>query len=129
MPSLFTKIIQGEIPSYKIYEDEWTYAFLDINPINLATLLLSLKLSMITSLMYQSHTTALSSRQLFLLGKAILKATGCKRIGSVVLGFDVPHFHYHLLPLWDSSDINFRKAKPRESHEMEGIQKLIVKQL
>ena len=126
MASLFTKIIRGEIPSYKIYEDEYTYAFLDINPINLGHTLIVPKVEHDHFLdVPEPHYSAVFKAAVPI-GCAVMKATGCKRIGSVVLGFDVPHFHYHLLPLWDSSDISFRKAKPREGHEMESIQKLIV---
>ena len=82
MPSLFTKIIQGEIPSYKIYEDEWTYAFLDINPINLGHTLIVPKIEHDHFLdVPEPHYSAVFKAALPV-GKAILKETGCKRIGS-----------------------------------------------
>ena len=129
MATLFSKIIKGELPSYKIYEDEWTFAFLDINPINLGHTLIVPKVEKDHFLDVPEPYYSAVFKASVPIGKAIMAATDCKRVGSVVLGFDVPHFHYHLLPLWDSSDINFRKAKARENHEMEGIQKRILEKL
>jgi len=129
MSSLFSKIIKGEIPSFKIYEDEYTFAFLDINPINLGHTLIVPKIEHDHFLDVPEPYYSAVFKAAVPIGKAIMKATSCKRIGSVILGFDVPHFHYHVLPLWDSSDVSFKKAKPRETHEMENIQKSIVENL
>ena len=129
MSSLFSKIIKGEIPSFKIYEDEYTFAFLDINPINLGHTLIVPKIEHDHFLDVPEPYYSAVFKAAVPIGKAIMKATSCKRIGSVILGFDVPHFHYHVLPLWDSSDVSFKKAKPRETHEMENTQKSIVENL
>ncbi|MDC0254351.1 HIT family protein [Bacteriovoracales bacterium] len=129
MSSLFSKIIKGEIPSFKIYEDEYTFAFLDINPINLGHTLIVPKVEHDHCLDVPEPYYSAVFKAAVPIGKAIMKATSCKRIGSVILGFDVPHFHYHVLPLWDSSDVSFKKAKSRETHEMENIQKSIVENL
>ncbi|MEE2743969.1 MAG: HIT family protein [Bdellovibrionota bacterium] len=129
MSSLFSKIIKGEIPSFKIYEDEYTFAFLDINPINLGHTLIVPKIEHDHFLDVPEPYYSAVFKAAVPIGKAIMKATSCKRIGSVILGFDVPHFHYHVLPLWDASDVSFKKAKSRETREMENIQKSIVENL
>ncbi len=129
MSSLFSKIIKGEIPSFKIYEDEYTFAFLDINPINLGHTLIVPKVEFDHFLdVPEPHYSAVF-KTATPIGRAIMKATSCQRIGSVILGFDVPHFHYHVVPLWNSSDISFSKAGPRETHEMEKMQKSILDNL
>ena len=109
--SIFTRIVQGEIPSYKIAEDDRFYAFLDINP------------------MQRGHTLVIPKREvdylfdlseeelgaLFIFARrvalAIQQVVPCKRIGVAVLGMEVPHTHVHLVPLNRERDIDFSKSK------------------
>jgi histidine triad (HIT) family protein len=121
MPSIFTRIISGEIPSYKIYEDESYFAFLDISPLSKGHTLVVPKIevdyifelddNIYLGLMKVSKHIAL----------AIQAAVPCKRVGIAVVGLEVPHAHVHLIPL-HSGAINFSDPKlsvPKE--EMEQI--------
>lgn len=109
MASLFTKIINGEIPCYKIYESENCLAFLDINPNSIGhTLCIPKKEED-----YIFDLDSSSYNELFLFSKkiaiAIKKAIPCERISLSVIGLEVPHAHIHLIPINSMSDANFSK--------------------
>lgn len=117
MSSIFSKIIAGEIPSYKIAETETCYAFLDINPLTEGHTLVVPKReidylfdvddSLYLELVAFSKTIAV----------ALKKALKCERVGMAVLGFDVNHAHIHLVPLEKASDLNFSNEKLKLSQE------------
>jgi len=111
MASIFTKIVQGEIPSYKVAEDDRFYAFLDINPIQPGHTLVIPK----NEVDYIFDLPQEEAGALFIfaqqVAKAIKKVISCKRIGVAVLGLEVPHAHIHLLPLNRERDIDF--SQPR----------------
>lgn len=117
MPSIFTKIINGEIPSYKIAEDENYYAFLDIFPIAKAHALVVPKHE--TDYIFALDDNTLGGLMVFAkrVAKAIEKSVECKRIGVVVLGLEVPHAHIHLIPLNNEADVDFKKPKLQFSPE------------
>ena len=99
MASIFSKIVKGEIPSYKVAEDEHYYAFLDINPLQKGhTLVIPKKET--------DYLFDLSDEEL-----AIGKTIPCQRVGVAVLGLDVPHAHVHLVPLNGGDDMNFCNPK------------------
>jgi len=112
MPTIFTKIARGEIPSYKVAENENYYAFLDINPLTKGhTLVIPKK-----EVDYLFDLDDETYRGLFdfvkRVGAAIEKKISCKRLGMVVYGLDVPHVHIHLIPLFGvGNEINFSKPK------------------
>ncbi|MFN4151550.1 MAG: HIT family protein [Candidatus Sericytochromatia bacterium] len=118
MASIFTKIINGEIPSYKVFEDEYTYAFLDINPINLGHTLIVPKIEEDYFLDVPEPYYSAVFKTAKVVAGAIHQATGCVRVGTVIAGFDVPHFHYHLVPMNDISDLDFKKGHKRTEDEM-----------
>lgn len=111
MASIFTKIVNGEIPSYKVAEDDNFYAFLDINPMAEGHTLVIPK----RETDYLFDIEDLEYQQLLLFAKkvalAIKEAIPCKRVGVAVLGMEVPHAHIHLVPLQSEKDMDFRKAK------------------
>ncbi len=111
MASIFTKIIKGEIPSYKVAENDLCYAFLDISPLAEGhTLVVPKKeVDYIFDLDYADYAalTAFARK----VAKAQKKAIPCKRIGVAVLGMEVPHAHIHLVPLQSEADLDFRKKK------------------
>lgn len=111
MASIFTKIIQGEIPSYKIAENDKFFAFLDIMPLAIGHVLVVPKMEI--DYIFDLDESLLSEMLLFAkpIAKAIEKAVPCKRIGLAVIGLEVPHAHLHLVPLNTVSDINFSKPK------------------
>lgn len=117
MDTVFSKIVRGEIPSYKVAEDGNYYAFLDINPIKEGHTLVIPKQQV--DYIFDLDAQTLTGLTLFAqrVAAAIKKATGCKRVGVVVLGLEVPHAHIHLIPLDKESDVDFRKPKLQLSKE------------
>ena len=108
MPSIFTKIINGEIPCYKIAEDENFFAFLDINPNARGHTLCIPKIEVDKIMDLDEHAymglMAFSRK----VGKAIEAAIACKRVGMTVIGLEVPHVHVHLIPLNGMKDATFQ---------------------
>ncbi len=111
MATIFTRIIKGEIPSYKIAEDERYFAFLDINPLRAGHTLVVPKQE--TDYIFDLDDDQLCA--LFLFSKkvaaAIKEAIPCNRIGVAILGLEVPHAHIHLVPMDSMEDVNFRNPK------------------
>ena len=125
MASIFTKIIQGEIPSYKVAEDERFFAFLDINPNTKGHTLVipkqevnkifDLDKEMYTGLMDFSYRVA----------KALEKVVPCKRIGMSVIGLEVPHVHVHLIPINQMDDMRFINKETLSQEEFIELAKQI----
>ncbi len=111
MATIFTKIINGEIPSYKIAEDERFLAFLDINPLAKGHTLVVPKVE--TDYLFDLDADLLGDMMKFSkkVALAIDKTMDCKRVGVAVLGLEVPHAHIHLCPINDLYDIEFSKPK------------------
>lgn len=118
MPTIFTKIAKGEIPSYKVAENEDFYAFLDIAPMAKGHTLVIPKHVEDDYIFNLDEATYMGlcafARKVALAVKA---AISCKRVGVAVLGMEVPHTHIHLVPLQKESDMDFRKAKLELSSE------------
>jgi histidine triad (HIT) family protein len=111
MATIFTKIVKGEIPSFKIAEDDHYYAFLDINPLSKGHTLVIPKLE--TDYIFDLDDETLAGLMVFSkkVAVAIQTAIPCLRIGVAVLGLEVPHAHIHLVPLQRETDINFTNPK------------------
>lgn len=122
MASIFSKIASGEIPSYKVAEDERHYAFLDINPMARGHVLCIPRREV--DYIFDLDDEEFAALQLFSkrVAEAMKEALPCKRIGVAVLGMEVPHAHIHLVPLNSEKDMDFRAAKlTLEAEEMEQI--------
>ncbi len=117
MGSIFSKIIAGEIPSYKVAEDEHFYAFLDIRPLAKGHTLVVPKVEI--DYIFDLGDEQLSSYILFArkVAHAIERVVPCKRIGMSVIGLEVPHAHIHLLPIRSVSDMNFSNPPLQMSPE------------
>ena len=111
MATIFTRIIKGEIPCYKIYEDENYFAFLDINPLQKGHTLVIPKKEDDYIFNLDEKTYAGLCAFARKVAKAIEAAIPCKRVGVAVLGMEVPHTHIHLVPLNTEADMDFRKSK------------------
>ncbi|MEQ8358545.1 MAG: HIT domain-containing protein [Cytophagales bacterium] len=129
MSGLFLKIIKGEIPSYKVYEDENTFAFLDINPAAKGhTLVIPKKeVDLLWDLENKDYRAVLDSAKR--IATAIQKSVECKRVGMAVVGLEVPHAHVHLIPLNTMSDFSFSNKLQFSEEEFKSIQKRIVRNL
>ena len=111
MASIFSRIVVGDIPSYKVAEDERFYAFLDINPLTEGHTLVIPKKEVDYIFDLDPETYAGLWEFAARVAKAVKKAVPCKRVGVAVLGMEVPHAHIHLVPLQTEGDMDFRKAK------------------
>ncbi|MBN1651295.1 MAG: HIT family protein [Bacteroidales bacterium] len=126
MASIFTKIIQGDIPSYKIAEDEKYYAFLDINPLAKGHTLVIPKKE--TDYIFDLSDEDISGMMVFAkkIALAIEKVVPCKKVGIAVLGLEVPHAHIHVVPINTIYDIDFKQPKLKfTGEEFEVISKEI----
>lgn len=129
MASIFTKIINGDIPCYKIAEDEDHFAFLDINPNAKGhTLCVPKKeVDKILDLDEESYMKLMAfSRKV---GKAIEKAVPCKRVGMSVIGLEVPHVHVHLIPLQSMANATFQHKEKLAAEDFEAVAEAIRSQL
>ena len=117
MASIFTKIVNGEIPAYKIAEDDRFLAFLDINPLTKGHTLVIPKQE--TDYLFDLDEDLFADLNRFAhkVAKAIRPAMNCKRVGVCVIGFEVPHAHVHLIPINGMSDMNFSLPKLKLSKE------------
>ncbi|MFN5761358.1 MAG: HIT family protein [Sphingobacteriales bacterium] len=126
--SIFTKIINGEIPSYKIAENDKFYAFLDIFPLQPGHTLVVPKQEI--DKFFELTPALLSEILLFAqpIAKAIEQAFDCKRVGIAAIGLEVPHAHLHLVPINSADDLNFTREKLTLSpEEMQSCQEKILK--
>jgi len=130
MASIFSRIIQGEIPCYKVAEDDQHLAFLDINPVAEGHVLVVPKVE--TDYIFDITEPAYQALWLFARTVAIglQKAVPCVKVGVTVIGLEVPHAHIHLVPMQSMNDMNFSRPKLNPSREeLERMQKLIASQL
>jgi histidine triad (HIT) family protein len=130
MATIFTKIINGEIPSYKIAEDEDCFAFLDINPLAKGHVLVVPKKEV--DYIFDLNDVTYSKLMLFSKKVAIAleKSVDCERIGVTVIGLEVPHTHVHLIPINSITDMDFSKPKlTLPTKEMESLAKIIADNL
>jgi histidine triad (HIT) family protein len=128
--TIFSKIVAGEIPSYKIAEDENHFAFLDINPLTEGHTLVIPKKEI--DYIFDLDADELAGLTVFAqkTAKAIAKTISCKRVAMMVLGLEVPHAHIHLIPINREKDADFRKAKLKLSKdEFEDIAKRIREEM
>jgi histidine triad (HIT) family protein len=122
MATIFSKIANGEIPCYKIAENDRFFAFLDINPMTKGHTLVIPKVE--EDYIFNLDDNTYSDLMLFSkkTAHAIEKAVSCKRIGVAVIGLEVPHAHVHLIPINHESDMNFKNPKlkltPEEMNEI-----------
>jgi histidine triad (HIT) family protein len=130
MASIFSKIISGEIPSFKIAEDEHFIAFLDTSPIVKGHVLVVPKCEV--DKLFEAEDVYLTSILLFAkpIAKAIEMSMPCKRCGISVIGLEVPHAHMHLVPINTADDLNFTRPKlSLSTSELKEIQEAILRQL
>lgn len=112
MSSIFSRIIQGEIPCHKILEDEFFLAFLDIRPINPGHTLVVPKVEV--DRFFDLEDKLLQNILVFSksISQALEKTLPCKRVGLIVAGLEIPHAHIHLVPLIQEGDLTFERARP-----------------
>lgn len=122
MPSIFTRIVNGEIPAYKIAEDENYLAFLDILPVSKGHTLVIPKKEV--DYLFDLDEELYAGLQLFAkkVATGLKKAVPCKKVGVLVLGLEVPHAHIHLIPMQDETDVlNFSHKLKLSKEEFESL--------
>lgn len=129
MSTLFTKIINGEIPSYKIAEDEHFYAFLDINPNAKGHTLCIPKKEENKIFDLDEETYIELMRFSRKVAKAIEKSVVCKRVGVAVVGLEVPHVHVHLIPINEMKEMTFQSKVSMTKDEFEMLAEKIQSNL
>ena len=130
MATIFSRIVKGEIPCYKIAEDEHFFAFMDINPVAKGHTLVIPKREV--DYIFALDDKEIADMMVFAkkVAKAIEKAVPCKRIGVAVIGLEVPHAHIHLIPINQEGDMDFQKEHVHMTEEeFKEIQKRIVENL
>ena len=130
MATIFSRIIAGEIPCYKIAESDKFFAFMDINPVAKGHTLVVPKWE--NDYIFALEDDEIAEMMVFAkkVAKAIEKAIPCKRIGVAVIGLEVPHAHIHLIPITTEGDLDFKKEHVQlTNEEFLDIQKRIVEQL
>ncbi|MBO5398910.1 MAG: HIT family protein [Alistipes sp.] len=111
MATIFSKIVAGEIPSYKVAEDEKYYAFLDINPLAKGHTLVIPKVEVDYIFDLDDETLSGLTKFAKKIAHKIKEQTGCKKVAMVVLGLEVPHAHIHLIPMNSEKDVDFGAEK------------------
>ncbi|MHB1610913.1 MAG: HIT family protein [Sulfobacillus sp.] len=121
MPSIFSRILSRDLPSFGIKESERFYAFLDIHPVQPGHTLVIPKVEV--DEFFDLDSEYLSSIMVFAkpIAAALKEVTGSDRVGLVVAGFDVPHAHVHLIPINQMADLDFRLAKSRDTSELSAM--------
>lgn len=117
MATIFTKIIEGEIPSYKIAENDEFFAFLDISPLSIGHTLVVPKIEL--DYIFDVEDELLGRMMVFSkkVAKAIELVVSCNRVGVTVMGLEVPHAHMHLIPINTMDDMNFANSKLKMTSE------------
>jgi histidine triad (HIT) family protein len=130
MPSVFSKIISGDIPCFKIAENELFLAFLDIEPLRRGHVLVVPKMEV--DKVYEADDRYLQSWLIFAkpIAKAIEAVIDCKRVGISFIGLEVPHAHMHLVPINTANDLNFtQKPLVSSMEDLQEVQQLILSKL
>lgn len=129
MATIFSRIVKGEIPCYKIAEDDRFFAFMDINPVAKGHTLVIPKRE--DDYIFNLEDDEIGAMMVFAkkVAKAIEKAVPCKRIGVAVIGLEVPHAHIHLIPITQESDMDFKKHVKMSEEEFREVQKRIVENI
>ena len=130
MATIFSRIIAGEIPCYKVAEDEKNFAFLDINPVNRGHVLVVPKTE--NDYIFNLSDDDYASLTMFArrVAKALEQAVECNRVGVAVIGLEVPHAHIHLIPIVEEKDMYFNKPKMTlPAEEMQAIADAIASKM
>lgn len=129
MPTVFTKIINGELPSYKIHEDDLTLSFLALDQVNPGHVLVIPKQEVNHWFEVPPEVYTRVGLNAQKIAKAIKSVTGCPRVGVIVAGFEVPHYHMHLIPASSIPELDFKRAQKLSADQMQALQNKIIKAL
>jgi histidine triad (HIT) family protein len=129
MSTIFSKLISGEIPSFKIYEDEYTFAFLDIFPQQMGHTLIVPKIEIDHFADVPEPYYSAIFKTAKKLAPAIKQATNCTRVCTMMIGYEIPHCHYHMIPTQQLSDVVFSPKPQADMEELKRIQEKIIQNI
>ncbi|MDE5635124.1 MAG: HIT family protein [Muribaculaceae bacterium] len=121
MATLFSRIAAGEIPSYKVAEDDRFFAFLDINPVQAGHTLVIPRREIDNIFDLSQDEYADLQRFAWRVAQAVKASVPCRKVGVAVIGLEVPHAHIHLIPITNEGDMDFRNKKTLPAEEMERL--------
>ena len=127
MGSVFSKIVAGELPCYEIYSDDRVFAFLDIRPLSPGHTMVIPKREIDNMLDVPRELYLAVMGEAQRISRVLQRATGARRVGLIVQGFEVPHFHVHLIPINRPADMLPSNARSMEAAEMEDMRQKIVR--
>ncbi len=126
MSTIFSKIVSGEVPGYKIYEDEYVCAFLDINPIQRGHTLVVPKLEIEDMFQLDEVLYDKVMHRVRFIAQILKAKFDCKKVCVLVEGYNIPHAHVHLVPTNKPDDFNIKLAHSATKEELEEVQKMLV---
>ncbi len=129
MSTIFTRIINGELSCFKIYEDEHTLAFLSKFAVQPGHVLIVPKVEVDSFVDVPEPFYSAVFRNAQLVGRAVQNVTHCKRVGCMIAGWDVPHFHYHLVPMMSHEDMDPKHARELGFEENKAVQEKLIAEL
>ncbi len=126
MSTIFSQIISGDVPAYRLYEDELTLAFLDIRPMARGHSLIIPKIEIDHFLDVPEPYYSAVFQTAKIIWQAMMTSLDCERIATLIEWFGVPHFHYHLIPVYKAGDLDIRNRLILRDEELEEVQQSIV---
>jgi histidine triad (HIT) family protein len=129
MATLFTRIINGELGCFKIYEDEHTMAFLSKFAVQPGHVLIVPKVEIDSFMDVPEPYYSAVFKAAQIVGRAVQSVTSCKRVGCMIAGWDVPHFHYHLVPMMSHEDMDPKNARELGFEENKKLQDKLVAEI
>lgn len=121
MASIFTKIIHNELPAFRVHEDDLTISILALDQVNPGHVIVIPKQEVDHWFDVPAEVFTRIGFNAQKIAKAQKKVTGCPRVGTITAGFEVPHYHLHLIPAWSIPDLDFKRAKRLSNEEMQAI--------
>ena len=126
MSTIFSKILSGELPSYKIYEDDFVYAFLDINPVQRGHTLVIPKIEVDQFIDLDEELYDKLMHRVKYVAFILRAKMECKRVCVLIEGYNIPHAHVHLVPTNSADEFDGKLAHPATKEELEEVQKLLT---
>lgn len=126
MSTIFSRIIAGELPAYRLYEDEYTLAFLDIRPMSVWHCLVvpKVEVDLFVDVPEPYYSAVFQTAKI--VWQAMMASLDCERVATLIEWWEVPHFHYHLIPMYHAGDLDIKNRLTPSSEELEAIQQKII---
>lgn len=126
MSTIFSRIIAGELPAYRLYEDEYTLAFLDIRPMSVWHCLIvpKVEVDLFVNVPEPYYSAVFQTAKI--IWHAMMTSLDCERVATLIEWWEVPHFHYHLIPMYKAGDLDIKNRLVPRAEELEEVQQKII---